>query len=507
MTINQISKKSLAHFKSRGYIFTPDEYKEVFCKEAKKANIIFEDCNKVSKLLQKLDKRYQKILASYKIGSVYELAIFLINNLNRENIDKEKEFTNELLIYTKRVLQVIDMFPTKAKYIASKHLDFIKPYMNSDDLAKLRSEWVDFMTTYDDTKLKNYKKKCGITDIDVVDIIPKIVKCFEKDEPDFGELVDSIIFALTPSYANFMDDEVAILKKQLKINNSLITSKNFADELKILTKKRIKKDEDELRRKFVDIDKITEALSRKIINLLKSSDMSGEEIKVISKELVNIDTKDSFEKVREKLITITESLDTEINKFSEEIKKENNDILLLKKKVESLEKQLKEVKQEAKTDDLTQMLNKKALNDELKKQEEYFKRFSRTYSIIFFDIDHFKNVNDTYGHDAGDVILKSIGLLLNRYSREIDVVGRFGGEEFIIIAPETIKEGAKVFAEKIRRVIAKTKFMYKNTRIDINISAGVAERIETNSMEETLKLSDERLYKAKKNGRNRVELV
>ena len=65
MTINQIAKKSLAHFKSRGYIFTPDEYREVFCKEAKKANVIFEDCNKVAKLIQKLDKKYQKLLNSY----------------------------------------------------------------------------------------------------------------------------------------------------------------------------------------------------------------------------------------------------------------------------------------------------------------------------------------------------------------------------------------------------------------------------------------------------------
>ena len=505
MTIKDISKKTLAHFKKSGYIFTPDEYQEIFCKEAKKANIIFEDCNKVAELIKKLDKRYQKILNSYKINSLYELAIFLINNLNREKSDKDKEFANELFTYTKRVLQVIDMLPTKAKYIASKHLDFLKPFMKSEDLAKLRNEWLDFMTTYDDSIVKKYKQKCGIKEVDLVEILPQIVKCFEKDDPDFSELVDSIIFALTPSYAHFMDDEIAILKRHLKDDPTLITSKNFANEFKILTKKRIKKDKDELRRKFVDIDKITEALSRKILNLLKSSNASSEEIRVISKDLRNVDTNDNFEKVREKLITITESLDKEITKFSDDIKKENDDIKMLQKKIELLENQLKEVKKEAKTDDLTKMLNKKALNDELNKQEQFFKRHNRTYSIIFFDIDHFKNVNDTYGHDAGDVILKSVGLILNRYSREIDIVGRFGGEEFVIIAPETDKQGAYIFAEKIRKIIAKTKFMYKKTRINITISAGVAERIETNSMEETLKLADERLYKAKKGGRNRVE--
>ena len=505
MTIKDISKKALANFKNNGYIFTPDEYREVFCKEAKRAKVVFEDCNKVATLVQKLDKKYQNLLKNYKINSLSELVIFLINNLNREDVDKTKNFANELVTYTKRVLQVIDMLPTKASYIASKHLDFLKPFMNEEELAKLRNEWLDFMTTYDDSIVKKYKQKCGIKGIDLVEILPEIVKCFEKDDPDFNELVDAIIFSLTPSYAGFMNDEVAVLKKHLKDNPALITSKNFANEIKILTKKRIKKDKEELRRKFVDIDKITETLSRKIVNLLKTSNSSSEEIKIISKDLMSINTNDNFETIREKLITITVSLDKEINKFGNEIQKEQSEIDILKKRVQALENQLKEVKKEAKTDELTNMLNKRALNEELHKHEEFYKRHKRNYSIIFFDIDHFKNVNDTYGHDAGDVILRNVALLLNRYSRDIDIVGRFGGEEFVIIAPETDKKGAYVFAEKIRKIIAKTKFMYKKTRIDITISAGVAERDETNSMEETLKLADERLYKAKKGGRNRVE--
>jgi len=505
MTIKEISKKALANFKKSGYIFTPDEYKDVFCKEAKKANVIFEDCNKVATLIQKLDKKYQKVLKSYKINSLSELTLFLINNLNREDSSKDKDFTNELLMYTKRILQVIDMLPTKAKYIASKHLDFLKPYLSNEELDRLRGEWLSFMTTYDDSIVTKYKQKCGIKGVDLVEILPEIVKCFEKDDPDFSALVDSIIFSLTPSYANFMDDEVAILKKHLKEDSSLITSKNFSDELKILTNKRIKKDKEELRRKFVDIDKITEALSRKIVNLLKTSNASSEEIKIISKDLMSVNTNDNFETVREKLITITVSLDKEINKFGDEIQKEQGEINLLKKRIETLESKLKEVKKEAKTDELTKMLNKRALNEALNKQEQFFRRHNRNYSIIFFDIDHFKNVNDTYGHDAGDIILKSVALLLNRYSRDIDIVGRFGGEEFVIIAPETDKNGAKVFADKIRSIIAKAKFMYKKTRIDITISAGVADRTETNSMQETLKLADKRLYKAKTNGRNRVE--
>jgi len=505
MTIKQISKKALSHFKSKNYIFTPDEYQEVFCKEAKKANVIFEDCNKVADLIQKLDKKYQKLLSSYRIKTLKELVLFLINNLNRENIEESKEFSNELLTYTKRTLQVIDMFPSKAKYIASKHLDYLKPYLKPDEIARLRNEWLEFMTTYDDANFQKYKKRCHLKDDDVLEMLPKLEECLSKDE-DFSKLVDSIVFALTPSYANFMDDEVAILKKQLKENPSLITSKNMIEELKILTKKRIKKDKEELKKKFVDIDKIAETLSRKVVSLLKNSNVSGEEIRIISKDLKKIDTSDKFEIVKEKLISITVGLDEEIRKFSNDLEKENKEIITLRKKVQMLEEKLQEAKKEAKTDALTNMLNKKALEDALKKQEEYFRRFRRTYSVVFFDIDHFKNVNDTYGHEAGDVILKSVGLILNRYSREIDIVGRFGGEEFIVILPETKKEGAFIFANKVRQIIEKTKFMYKKTRIKITISAGVAERIEAKSMEETINLADKRLYKAKNGGRNRVEV-
>jgi diguanylate cyclase len=504
MTINQISKKALAEFKNRNYIFTPDEYQEVFCKEAKKANVIFEDCNKVASLIKKLDKKYQKLLANYRINTLNELVIFLINNLNRENLDETKEFSNELLTYTKRVLQVVDMFPSKAKYLASKHIDLLKPYLKPDEISKLRNEWLDFMTTYDDKNFQIYKKRCHLNDDDILEMLPKLEKCLAKDE-DFTELVDSIIFSLTPSYAHFMDDEVVILNNQLKKDSSLLTSVNMANEIKILTKKRIKKDREELKKKFIDIDKITETLSRKIISLIKNSDSSGEEIRIISKDLENLDTNDKFEIVKEKLITITCGLDKEIKKFNSDLQKDNEEINILRKKIEMLENELKKSKKEAKTDALTNMLNKKALNDELLKQESYFNRFQRNYSVIFFDIDHFKNVNDTYGHEAGDIILKNVGLILNRYSRDIDIVGRFGGEEFIIIAPETDKNGAYKFANKIRQIIEKTKFMYKKTRIKITISAGVAERIEANSMEETIELADKRLYKAKNSGRNRVE--
>jgi diguanylate cyclase (GGDEF)-like protein len=506
MNLNKIAKETILKFKNSGYVFTPKEYEEEFCKTAKKYNVIIDECNKVSKYITKLDKRYQAIAKNYNIKNLDELILFLINYLNRENISKEKKTIEELFLYTKRALDVIAILPIlKSKKIALKHLDFIKPNLTKEEFSRLRSEWIDFIDNFDDSIIKKAKKISGAKYEDAIEIINKLLEKLEEN-PKYDFLVDSIIYTLTPSYAPFMNDEVAILKKQLKENSSFILTKAFAEDLKILTEKRIKLDKEELKKKIKDLDKIAERLSIKILKILQKTDNSSNEIKNITIEIQNWrhDDEENFETIKEKLLTIAKSIDGELHNFSCEMKKEDEEIKKLKEKIKYLEGKVKKLSQQVKTDYLTNIANKKAIEDELNKQESAYKRYKTNYSVVFFDIDHFKNVNDTYGHDAGDVILKSLGLLLKRYTRDVDMVGRFGGEEFVAILPNTNKNGAYRFAEKIRSIVEKTKFMYKNTRIPITISGGVAERAEANSKEEVLKKADERLYLAKNNGRNRI---
>ena len=505
MTIKEIAKKTLQHFKKNGYIFTPEEYQKVFCQEAKKAKVLVRDCNKVAEFLKKLDKKYQTIAKNYNIKNIDELIVFLINYLNREDASKEKENLENLFVYTKRALDVLAVLPIiKSKTIAIRHLDFLKPHMEKDEFEKLRKEWFEFLSDFSDETIKKGSRIAGIKSEDALEIIDALVKKL-SESPKFDHLVDSIIYSLTPSYAPFMSNEIAVLKKQLKEDSTFILSKAFAEDLKFLTDKRIKLDKAELKKKLKDLDQIAERLSIKILKILKQTDGSSQEIKNITIELKNW-RKDNgdFETIKEKLLTIATSIDKEINHFSEEMRKEDDEIQKLRQKVHFLEGKLKELSKEVKTDFLTNIANKKAVTEELKKQEAAYKRYGINYSVVFFDIDHFKNINDTYGHDAGDVILKSLGLLFKRYARDIDLIGRFGGEEFVAILPNTEKEGAYKFAEKLRVIIQKTKFMYKNTRINVTVSGGVASRNETNSSDETLKLADKRLYLAKRSGRNRV---
>jgi len=506
MSIKEIAKETLLYFKNKNYVFTPSEYEKVFCEKAKRHNILIEECNKISKFLSKLDKKYQVIAKNYNIKNLDELIVFLINYLNRENADKEKENLNQLFLYTKRALDVIAVLPIiKSQKIAIRHLDFLKPYMEKEEFEKLRSEWIDFLDKFDDSVIRKGANIAGIKSKDALEIIEVLIKKIENNEVNLSHLVDALIYTLTPSYAPFMSDEIVMLKKQVKSDPNIILTKAFADDLFFLTNKRIKLDKEELKRKLKDLDQIAERLSIKILKILQKSGDSSTEIKNIKIELQNWrQGEENFESIKEKLLIIATSLDKEIDDFMKEVKKEDDEVEKLKAKIKALEKKVKKLAKEVKTDFLTNIANKKALQDEIKKQESTFKRYGTNYSIVFFDIDHFKNINDTYGHDAGDVILKSLGLLFRRYAREIDMIGRFGGEEFVAILPNTDKKGAYKFAQKLREIIKKTKFMYKNTRINVTVSAGVASRNEVNSKEEVLKKADERLYLAKQNGRNRV---
>ena len=505
MTIKDIAKKALAHFKDKGYVFTPSEYEEVFCKIARRYGVIIEDCNKIAKYLSKLDSKYKAIAKSYNIKNLDELIIFLVNYLNREDVSKEKENIEQLFIYVKRALDVIAVLPiVKSKKIALKHLDYIKPYLSKEEWEKLRSEWIEFLDKFDASIVRRGAAYAGIKSEDALEVIEALIKRFDEG-PDLSHLIDSIIYTLTPSYAPFMSDEIAILKRQLKEDPDVILTPAFAEDLRVLTNKRIKLDKDELKKKLKDLDQIAERLSVKILRMLKKTAGSSEEIKSITQELRNWrHNGEDFESIKEKLLTIAISLDKELDEFSEEMKKEDEEIEKLRKKIKELEKKVKKLSKEVKTDFLTNIANKKAIMEELNKQESSYKRYGTIYSVVFFDIDHFKNINDTYGHDAGDVILKTLGLLFRRYARDVDMIGRFGGEEFVAILPNTDKEGAYKFAEKLRSIVEKTKFMYKNTRINVTVSGGVASRDEVNSKEELLKKADERLYLAKRSGRNRV---
>jgi len=161
----------------------------------------------------------------------------------------------------------------------------------------------------------------------------------------------------------------------------------------------------------------------------------------------------------------------------------------------------REVSRLAITDQLTGLYNRRYILKKLEEEIERAKRYGTGLCVILLDVDNFKSINDEYGHDMGDKVLKGIAHLLKENTRNIDTVGRIGGEEFVIICPGTDVIGGKIVAEKIRGLVEELQV---SVLPKISISVGVAVFRGDENPEELLKKADIALYEAKRSGKNKV---
>jgi diguanylate cyclase (GGDEF)-like protein len=158
----------------------------------------------------------------------------------------------------------------------------------------------------------------------------------------------------------------------------------------------------------------------------------------------------------------------------------------------------------ATTDSLTGISNRSEFSRMLASEMDRAKRYGTPLSLIMYDLDYFKRVNDSFGHDAGDEVLRAVTDVVKGNTRAVDVVARWGGEEFMVLMPQSDLTSAKSAAEKLRQAIAEHRFDKVNT---ITVSFGVTEFVPQDDFNTLLKRVDDALYLAKANGRNRVETL
>lgn len=157
----------------------------------------------------------------------------------------------------------------------------------------------------------------------------------------------------------------------------------------------------------------------------------------------------------------------------------------------------------SRTDMLTRLNNRGYWEERLLHEFSRNKRNGQPVSLVMFDIDHFKNVNDTYGHQAGDEVIRLTSDLLRMCKRETDIAGRYGGEEFAVILLDSTAASARIFTERLRKEVESRTVEYDEFSIKYTISLGVAELSEaTSDHEHWIRQADEALYRAKENGRN-----
>ncbi len=172
---------------------------------------------------------------------------------------------------------------------------------------------------------------------------------------------------------------------------------------------------------------------------------------------------------------------------------------------DGVEKLKKELEQDVIFDPLTGCYNKKESKFLTEKFLKNYLRYNTPLSALMIDIDFFKKVNDTYGHLAGDFILKEVAKTIKNEIRESDICGRFGGEEFIVLLPNTKLSGALKLANRIRSSIENKDFIFEDINIPIRISTGLTNASKSDSIFSLIDRADTALYDAKHNGRNRTE--
>lgn len=191
----------------------------------------------------------------------------------------------------------------------------------------------------------------------------------------------------------------------------------------------------------------------------------------------------------------------ELKRAREALKTANQELQDINQKLRHSQEQLERM---ARIDPLTELANRRDMVERLEQEAQRSARTSSPFAVVLCDIDDFKLVNDTYGHDCGDCALKAVAKLFQANMRAQDYVARWGGEEFLLLLTDTDDNGAASFAERVRAAIAKETLDYHHQPISLSMTFGVSMHRAENGMHACLKEADQALYQGKKQGKNRV---
>ncbi len=179
--------------------------------------------------------------------------------------------------------------------------------------------------------------------------------------------------------------------------------------------------------------------------------------------------------------------------------------LTIIKLIQEKNKLIEELDSISRVDPLTGISNRRDIYEIMETEQSRYERYNKVFCLLMCDIDFFKKINDHYGHDMGDFVLKRVAQLFKNKCRKVDYLSRWGGEEFLIVLPETNLDGGTKVAESIRESIENEKYKFNDQEISITMSFGVSCPNDPEmKLEQLLKIADERLYAAKEGGRNQV---
>lgn len=512
--VSQIIKEAITEMKVRGLSFTPENYSEVFNEIASKRGFTTEESVRLSRYISRLSDDYRKQAQVAHIKSIDEFIAFVISRLNintnkvvQNLCEHENRTIKSYDAYAKRILQAVGaLHNEKAQKLAKANLLNLSKKIDENTIDGMREQWFEFISNYDDSFL-GFLKYYGVKKFDDLATMMKELEGFlsVNDDNLYINIANLLFTMLTPTLSKELDEELKRIKERIKKEPACLNTDEIQESLRRIFSRRAELDRAEISEKITSLNGLLESINEKVVSLANSSHQSNAKMQGIKSDLNHIDiTAEAFEEIRLKLIDIADMLESETKELGTHMDDNQASISRLQDHIRMLEAELAQARAESNEDFLTKTATKRALMQELLNIEESYKRYGTDYSLCFLDIDHFKKINDTYGHDAGDVILSAVAKIFRKYSRKMDFVGRYGGEEFIILLPNTTLKDAVKFADKLRSIIENFKFVYKDERIDVKLSCGVANRSANISDTATLENADKMLYAAKENGRNQV---
>ena len=227
-----------------------------------------------------------------------------------------------------------------------------------------------------------------------------------------------------------------------------------------------------------------------------------------------VDLKQLEQAIQTRLDKIMQQVETHRQMENQRVKRIQQQNQALKDKIRVLEQESSQLHnkmrhsiEKAYTDPLTKLPNRLSYDKHLEEEYHRWKRYHENLLLMIWDIDFFKKVNDTYGHQAGDAVLVKVAQLLRAHLRETDFIARFGGEEFVSLMPNTSLGGGFKVAEKIREQIQTLEFFYKGEQIQLTISCGISLFADGDTPNDVFERADKALYQAKKQGRNRCVIA
>ncbi|QCD45324.1 GGDEF domain-containing protein [Campylobacter mucosalis] len=513
ISVAQIVKESLLEIKNRHLMLTPENYTEVYNEICQKYGFTTADTKRIQQYISRLSGEFKQQASAVNINTIDEFIAFVISRLNRSSSQAQASVDDDpgyksLNAFTRRVLQVISMLHNKdAKNMAEKSMQILSKKCDVAVLDDMREKWFELISSYN-TDYLDFLKYYGVRGNEDLKTMMSELESYltvQNDGNAMAAVAELIAYMLKPSISKDIEDDMSIMISAINTNPTSINSQEVQDNIKNLVDRRIEDDKNEVSQKIASLNSVLGSISTRISEIATSSKESSKKVQGIKSDIkdINLDT-NSFEQIKNMLFNIANALEIESRELGAEMSDNQVTISELQERINLLERELEHAKLESREDFLTKTATKRALMDEIRRIEDAYKRYGTDYSICFLDIDFFKKINDTFGHDAGDAILATVAMLFKKNIRKIDFIGRYGGEEFIVLLPNTALNDALVFAEKLRRAIESFKFIYKDERIKVTVSVGVATRSLNLSDSNTIEAADKMLYNSKQNGRNQV---